>query len=79
MTKQETAEVMAILAAAYPRFYANQTDEDKMAAVNLWYRHFADVSYNVMLQAVHLQLFSLYLFYLFSSIDAVGVICTTQR
>lgn len=53
MTKQETAQIMAVLAAAYPRFYINQTEMDKMAAFNLWYRHFADVSYNVMLQAVH--------------------------
>lgn len=52
MTKSETIKIMAILTAAYPRFYEKQTEADKLAAIELWHRHFADVPYNIVLQAV---------------------------
>ncbi len=52
MTKEEMIQIMAIISAAYPRFYDKQTDADKMAALKLWYRHFMNVSYDFMLQAV---------------------------
>lgn len=52
MTKEEMIQIMAIISAAYPRFYDKQTDADKMAALKLWYRHFVNVSYDLMLQAV---------------------------
>ncbi len=53
MTKKETAEIMAIINAAYPQFYGKQSDADKIAALRLWYMHFKNVSYAIMLQAVH--------------------------
>lgn len=52
MTMNDMIKIMAIIEAAYPRFYANKTDADKMAALNLWYRHFEKLDYSVMLQAV---------------------------
>ena len=51
MTKDEMVEIMAIITAAYPRFYDKQTDVDKIAALRLWYRHFMSISYDIMLQA----------------------------
>lgn len=52
MTKNETVQIMAIITAAYPRFYDKQTETDKVAALRLWYRHFGNVDYGTMLQAV---------------------------
>lgn len=45
-------QIMAVISAAYPRFYDKQTETDKIAALRLWYRHFEYVDYNVMLKAV---------------------------
>lgn len=42
MTLEETAEMMAILRAAYPRFYVNMSQADAMAAVKLWHGFFSD-------------------------------------
>lgn len=33
MTMNDMIKIMAIIEAAYPRFYANKTDVDKMAAL----------------------------------------------
>ena len=52
MTKNEMVQIMAVITAAYPRFYDKQTETDKIAALRLWYRHFEYVDYDVMLQAV---------------------------
>lgn len=52
MTKNEMVQIMAVISAAYPRFYDKQTETDKIAALRLWYRHFEYVDYNVMLKAV---------------------------
>lgn len=52
MTKNEMVQIMAVITAAYPRFYDKQTEEDKMAALKLWYRHFENIDYDVMVQAV---------------------------
>lgn len=52
MTKNEMIQIMAMITAAYPRFYDKQTETDKMAALRLWYRHFEYVDYDVMLLAV---------------------------
>lgn len=52
MTKIEMAEIMAVITAAYPKFYDKQTNTDKLAAMRLWYRHFGNVSFDIMLQAV---------------------------
>ncbi len=52
MTKNEMVQIMAVISAAYPRFYDKQTEADKIAALRLWYRHFEYVDYDVMFQAV---------------------------
>lgn len=52
MTKNEMVQIMAVISAAYPRFYDKQTEADKIAALRLWYRHFEYVDYDVMLKAV---------------------------
>lgn len=52
MTKAETAEIMAVISAAYPQFYDKQTEGDKIAAMRLWHRSFKNVSYEVMLDVV---------------------------
>ena len=52
MTKNEMVHIMAVITAAYPRFYDKQTETDKIAALRLWYRHFEYVDYDVMLKAV---------------------------
>lgn len=52
MTKNEMVQIMAVISAAYPRFYDKQTEDDKIAALRLWYRHFEYVDYDVMLKAV---------------------------
>jgi len=52
MTKNDTAKVMAILATAYPQFYAKQSKEEKVAAVSLWADLFADDDPSIVLAAV---------------------------
>lgn len=52
MTAQETANIMTILHVAYPRYYADTTDEDKKAALQLWSVMFADYEYDVVAAAV---------------------------
>lgn len=52
MTAQETAGIMTILHIAYPRYYANTTDDDKKAALQLWSVMFADYEYDVIAAAV---------------------------
>lgn len=52
MTKNEMVQIMAVITAAYPRFYDKQTETNKIAALRLWYRHFEYVDYDVMLKAV---------------------------
>lgn len=52
MTQQETNRVMAILSAAYPAFYRNQSQDDIRAARDLWQQLFADEPYAVVSAAV---------------------------
>lgn len=52
MTLQETAGIMTILHTAYPHYYANATDEEKKAALNLWSTMFDDYDYNTVAAAV---------------------------
>jgi hypothetical protein len=52
MDKKETAAIMSILQAAYPRFYINQTEEDMTTVLNLWSTMFADNSAKVVTEAV---------------------------
>lgn len=48
----QTAEMMAILRAAYPRFYVGMTREDASAALNLWHGFFADDDASLVSDAV---------------------------
>lgn len=52
MTISQTAQMMAILRAAYPRFYIGMTDEDAEAALNLWHGFFADDDASLVSDAV---------------------------
>lgn len=52
MTMSQTAEMMAILRAAYPRFYVGMTREDASAALNLWHGFFADDDASLVSDAV---------------------------
>lgn len=40
MTLQQTAQMMSVIRAAYPRFYVNTSDVDARAALNLWHSMF---------------------------------------
>lgn len=53
MTKKETAIIMDILQAAYPRFYINQSPEDKKRALFLWSAMFENVNIEVCKYAVY--------------------------
>lgn len=52
MTISQTAQMMAILRAAYPRFYIGMTDEDAEVALNLWHGFFADDDASLVSDAV---------------------------
>lgn len=52
MNYDETLRIMAVLRAAYPRYYSGQSRTDVEAAVNLWMAIFEDTPYNVVAAAV---------------------------
>jgi hypothetical protein len=52
MNREETAAIMSILQAAYPRFYINQTEKDMTAALNLWATMFEDNPAQLVTEAV---------------------------
>ena len=52
MTKAETAMIMAILQAAYPRYYAGQPQSELKPVVSLWHELLQDVPYPVCAAAV---------------------------
>lgn len=52
MNKQEMAQVMAILKAAYPAYYAKISKEDAIVAVNLWTDMFSEEDAAVVVAAV---------------------------
>ena len=53
MTKTETAQILAILKAAYPNSYKNLTTEDATATVNVWAAQFAKMPVGVVMIAVN--------------------------
>jgi hypothetical protein len=53
MTKTETAQILAILKAAYPNSYKNLTTEDANATVNVWAAQFANMPASVVMIAVN--------------------------
>lgn len=53
MTKAETAQVLAILKAAYPNTFKNLSAEDASATVNVWASQFMNTPVSVVLIAVN--------------------------
>lgn len=53
MTKTETAQILAILKAAYPNSYKNLTADDAAATVNVWAAQFAKMPVGVVMIAVN--------------------------
>lgn len=52
MNRDETLKVMGVLKAAYPRYYANQSKEDILSAVNLWNVMLNEYDYAIVTKAV---------------------------
>ena len=52
MNTQETSKIMEILTAAYPRFYANSSKDEKIKAFALWAEMFKDYPVTVVAYAV---------------------------
>lgn len=52
MTREETAEMLAILKAAYPHSFKDMTRVDGLAMLSLWERIFADDDKNVVSAAI---------------------------
>ena len=51
MTFQETAKIMAVFKAAYPRYYANIDVEEARQVTTLWASMLADYSYETVSNA----------------------------
>ena len=51
MTFQETAKIMAVFKAAYPRYYANIDVEEARRVTTLWASMLADYSYETVSNA----------------------------
>ena len=52
MTKKETAQVLAILKAAYPASYRGMTPEEATGTASVWAMQFADMPVDVVLVAL---------------------------
>lgn len=52
MTLTETSAVMDILTVAYPQFYKNQSNQERISAVKLWAEMFRDDDVRTVLAAV---------------------------
>ena len=53
MTKAETAQILAILKAAYPNTFKSLSAEDASATINVWASQFANIPVNVVMVAVN--------------------------
>lgn len=51
MDRSEAIKILAVLRAAYPQFYAKQTNEDLRGIVNLWADMFEDEPYQLVAAA----------------------------
>lgn len=51
MDRSETIKILAVLRAAYPQFYAKQTNDDLQGIVNLWADMFEDEPYQLVAAA----------------------------
>lgn len=52
MTTKESAQILAILTAAYPNAYKNMSEMDAAAVAMVWAVQFADVPYNIVFMAL---------------------------
>lgn len=52
MTKKETAQLMAVLKVAYPRYYQGMSVAEAKQAVALWYSMLLDYPYEQVMQGV---------------------------
>ncbi len=52
MDKRETLKIMAVLKAAYPKYYAGISTDDAKQTVSLWQSMFEDYDYTVVAHAV---------------------------
>lgn len=52
MTQEETAQILAVLKAAYPNSYKGMTKQEAFGTVTVWYTHFADLPVDIVMMAV---------------------------
>ena len=52
MTIKESAQILAVLTAAYPNAYKNMTEKEAAAVALVWAAQFADVHYNIVFMAL---------------------------
>lgn len=52
MTKNEAAQILAVLKAAYPSYYVNQKEQDVKAVISLWQEMFANDNPQIVAAAV---------------------------
>ena len=52
MNRNETLKIMAVIKAAYPYYYNNQSEEDLKTVVNLWQGMFEEYEYRLVSGAV---------------------------
>lgn len=52
MTKEETIKIMAILKAAYPTYYKDQTQEEALVSVGVWQATLIEYDYKAVSEAV---------------------------
>lgn len=53
MTKKETLQILAILKAAYPNTFKDQSEEEAVGTVSVWFTQFADTPAEIVMMAVH--------------------------
>ena len=52
MTKEDVSKIMTVLQVAYPRYYAGQSAEEKLQAINLWHMMLEEYPYELVQKAV---------------------------
>lgn len=52
MRKEEVVQILTVMQTAYPRFYANQTNEDIKNAIDLWSEMFVEDDVRLVVGAV---------------------------
>ena len=52
MTAKESAQILAVLTAAYPNAYKNITEQEAAAVALVWASQFADIPYDIVFMAL---------------------------